>query len=113
MDDRLRLLARGGRRPGAQLRLSRSRAGRAAARALQARARRMSRSPSTRLTAVTIPGPAGRLEGLLQEREGAHPAVVALVCHPHPRYGGTMHNKVVHRVASTLHDLGAVVLRFN
>jgi alpha/beta superfamily hydrolase len=73
----------------------------------------MSRSSSTRLTPVTIPGPAGHLEGLLQEREGAHPAFVALVCHPHPRYGGTMHNKVVHRVALTLHDLGAVVLRFN
>jgi len=73
----------------------------------------MSRAATTRLAAVTIPGPAGRLDGLLQERESRHPALVALVCHPHPRYGGTMHNKVVHRVASTLHDLGAVVLRFN
>jgi hypothetical protein len=73
----------------------------------------MSRGATTRLAPVGIPGPAGRLEGLLQERAGHHPTFVALVCHPHPRYGGTMHNKVVHRVASTLHDLGAAVLRFN
>jgi alpha/beta superfamily hydrolase len=36
-----------------------------------------------------------------------------VVCHPHPLYGGTLNNKVVHRVASTLHALGAAVLRFN
>jgi hypothetical protein len=43
---------------------------------------------------------------------GEH-GIIAVVCHPHPQYGGTMHNKVVHRVASTLLDLGAAVLRFN
>ena len=68
---------------------------------------------ATRLTTVTIPGPAGTLEGLLHEREGGEAVLVAIVCHPHPLYGGTMHNKVVHRVASTLHELGAAVLRFN
>jgi alpha/beta superfamily hydrolase len=73
----------------------------------------MTGSAATRLQAVSIPGPAGRLEGLIQEREPAPPGFVALVCHPHPRYGGTMHNKVCHRVASTLHDLGGAVLRFN
>lgn len=73
----------------------------------------MSRGTTTRLAAVTIPGPAGALEGLLQDRESGDPGIVALVCHPHPRYGGTMHNKVTHRTASTLHDLGVVVLRFN
>jgi len=67
----------------------------------------------TRLTPVVIGGPAGRLEGLLHERHGAPPALAALVCHPDPSRGGTMHNKVVHRVASTLRDLGAAVLRFN
>jgi alpha/beta superfamily hydrolase len=35
------------------------------------------------------------------------------VCHPHPLYGGTLHNKVVHRAAGTFHDLGGAVLRFN
>lgn len=68
---------------------------------------------ATRLTTVAIPGPAGTLEGLLQERDDGEASLVAIVCHPHPLYGGTMHSKVVHRVASTLHELGAVVLRFN
>ncbi len=60
-----------------------------------------------------LEGPAGPLEALLQEREGAQAPFVALVCHPHPLYGGTLHNKVVHRTASTLHALGAAVLRIN
>lgn len=60
-----------------------------------------------------IPGPVGPLEALLQEREHDRPRVTALVCHPHPLHGGTLHNKVVHRTASTLHQLGVVVLRFN
>ena len=40
-------------------------------------------------------------------------SVIAVVCHPHPLYGGTLHNKVVHRVAGTLFAMGAAVLRFN
>ena len=60
-----------------------------------------------------IAGPAGDLEGLLQERDAHDHAWIAVVCHPHPQFGGTLHNKVVHRVASTLHELGASVLRFN
>jgi len=67
----------------------------------------------TRLRQLTFEGPAGVLEGALQEREGRPHQLVAVVCHPHPSYGGTLHNKVVHRVASTLHELGAEVLRFN
>jgi alpha/beta superfamily hydrolase len=67
----------------------------------------------SRLLPVEITGPAGRIEGLLQEYEHAEPALVALVCHPHPLYGGTLHNKVAHRLASTLHARGAAVLRFN
>lgn len=38
---------------------------------------------------------------------------VAVVCHPHPLFGGTMHNKVVYQIAKTLHQHGAPVLRFN
>jgi alpha/beta superfamily hydrolase len=60
-----------------------------------------------------IPGPAGRLEAILEEPEHAEPAYAALVCHPHPLYGGTMHNKVVYRMARALRTTGAVVLRFN
>jgi alpha/beta superfamily hydrolase len=60
-----------------------------------------------------IPGPAGRLESLLEEPEHGEPRFAALVCHPHPLYGGTMHNKVVYRMARGLRKRGAVVLRFN
>jgi len=68
---------------------------------------------ASRLRAVAIPGPAGSLEGLLHEHEGQPPARAAVICHPHPLHGGSLHNKVVHRVAATLHGLGAAVLRFN
>lgn len=67
----------------------------------------------SRLVSLELAGPAGRLEALLQERDDAEPAVAALVCHPHPLYGGTLHNKVVHRAAAALHALGAAALRFN
>jgi alpha/beta superfamily hydrolase len=67
----------------------------------------------SRLVTLSIAGPAGKLEALLQEHESRDHAIAALVCHPHPLYGGTMHNKVVHRVAAVLHALGAAALRFN
>jgi uncharacterized protein len=64
-----------------------------------------------------LPGPAGRLEALLwdvPERDGiARPPLAAVVCHPHPLFGGTMHNKVVYQTAKTLHRFGLPVLRFN
>jgi alpha/beta superfamily hydrolase len=60
-----------------------------------------------------IAGPAGRLEALLEEPEHGEPEFGALVCHPHPLYGGTMHNKVVYRMARGLRKAGAVVMRFN
>ncbi len=59
-----------------------------------------------------LDGPAGRLEALLEEPE-TPPHRACLVCHPHPLYGGTMHNKVVHRVARGLRRAGGAVLRFN
>ena len=68
---------------------------------------------NTRLETPKLRGPAGTLEAVLHGREGVEPEATAVVCHPHPSYGGTLHNKVTHRVASTLHDLGVVVLRFN
>jgi len=67
----------------------------------------------SRLVSLSIAGPAGKLEALLQEHESRDHSIAALVCHPHPLYGGTMHNKVVHRAAAVLHALGAAVLRFN
>ncbi len=66
-----------------------------------------------RIESFMLPGPAGRLEAILEEPDGAAPAEVALVCHPHPQYGGTMHNKVVFRIARGLRRGGAAVLRFN
>ena len=64
------------------------------------------------IESLLIPGPAGRLEALLEE-PGTPPTVVTLVCHPHPQHGGTMHNKVVYRLARGLRRQGSVVLRFN
>jgi len=65
------------------------------------------------MESLFLPGPAGRLEALLEEPEDAAPQEAALVCHPHPQHGGTMHNKVVYRIARGLRSSGAVVLRFN
>lgn len=66
-----------------------------------------------RIESLLLEGPAGRLECLLEEPDNAPPREAALVCHPHPQHGGTMHNKVVYRVARGLRSAGAVVLRFN
>lgn len=66
-----------------------------------------------RIESHFIPGPAGRLEALLEEPEDREPVEACLVCHPHPLFGGTMHNKVVYRIARGLRRAGAVVLRFN
>jgi alpha/beta superfamily hydrolase len=66
-----------------------------------------------RIESHFLPGPAGRLEALLEEPEEDEPQGAALVCHPHPLHGGTMHNKVVHRLARGLRRAGHVVLRFN
>ena len=60
-----------------------------------------------------IDGPAGKLESLLWTTAAADPPFVAVVCHPHPLFGGTLHNKVVYQAAKALHNLGAPVLRFN
>jgi len=62
-----------------------------------------------------LQGPAGRLEALLWDSpapEGA-PTLAAVLCHPHPLFGGTLHNKVVYQAAKSLHRFGLPVLRFN
>jgi hypothetical protein len=66
-----------------------------------------------RIESLFIDGPAGKLEALLEEPEDQDPNRAVLVCHPHPQFGGTMHNKVVYRIARGLRRAGAVVLRFN
>jgi alpha/beta superfamily hydrolase len=60
-----------------------------------------------------IDGPRGQLEAMLWTTRRADPQFVAIVCHPHPLFGGTMHNKVVFQTAKALHRSGAPVLRFN
>ena len=60
-----------------------------------------------------LQGPAGKLEAVLWTPPAAVPGMAALVCHPHPVFGGTMHNKVVFQAAKALDSLGIAVLRFN
>src|ERR671938_247985 len=59
-----------------------------------------------------IAAPHGRVEAILKEPSG-EPRGAALVLHPHPLHGGTMHNKVVFRTARGLADAGLVTLRIN
>jgi alpha/beta superfamily hydrolase len=61
-----------------------------------------------------LSGPAGKLEAVLWTPHGdASLTGAALVCHPHPLFGGTLHNKVVYQTAKALDGLGMPVLRFN
>jgi alpha/beta superfamily hydrolase len=57
-------------------------------------------------------GPAGRLEALLNTGHEDAPYAV-LLCHPHPKGGGTLHNKVVYHAMKTFSSLGLPTLRFN
>src|SRR6188474_2435678 len=76
-----------------------------------------------------IPGPAGSLEALLDEpaaARGVNPEglvenghadgrlrAAAVLAHPHPQHGGTMHTKAVYQSAKALARIGCAVLRFN
>jgi alpha/beta superfamily hydrolase len=60
-----------------------------------------------------LAGPAGQLEAMLWTTPNSDPPFVVVVCHPHPLFGGTMHNKVVFQTAKAFHRRGAPVLRFN
>lgn len=60
----------------------------------------------------SIAGPAGALQ-LVEEQPEHEVRAVAVVCHPHPLHGGTLKNKVVHQLARTFVELGAVSVRFN
>jgi alpha/beta superfamily hydrolase len=60
---------------------------------------------------VDIPVAHGILEGLLKESPA--PFAAAVICHPHPQFGGTMNNNVVYRVAKAFVDAGGTALRFN
>src|SRR5437667_9172712 len=72
---------------------------------------RMNPAPNA-IRSLFLDGPAGRLEALLNEG-ASNAAYAALVCHPHPVYGGTLHNKVVFHTMKALNHFGFPVLRFN
>jgi alpha/beta superfamily hydrolase len=73
----------------------------------------MTQTASSQIISVDdLHGPAGRLEALLNTGQpGARYAV--LLCHPHPKGGGTMHNKVVYHAMKAFTSLGLPTLRFN
>jgi alpha/beta superfamily hydrolase len=63
-----------------------------------------------------FPGPAGRLEAMLEEpvlADGRTLRAAVVMAHPHPQYGGTLHSKVVYEASKALTGLGCAVLRFN
>ena len=69
-------------------------------------------SENATIRSLFLPGPAGPLEALLNAGS-ATATHAALVCHPHPLYGGTLHNKVVFHAMKALNGFGFPVLRFN
>jgi alpha/beta superfamily hydrolase len=65
---------------------------------------------------VDLIGPAGRLEALLEPPERPvpdNPRFAAVVCHPHPLFGGTLHNHATYRLAKAVRARGGTSLRFN
>ena len=72
----------------------------------------MNSTASSSIRSLFLDGPAGRVEALLNS--GANNAThAAVVCHPHPLFGGTLHNKVVFHTMKALNHFGFPVLRFN
>jgi alpha/beta superfamily hydrolase len=70
-----------------------------------------SQSPSVERT--VIEGPAGAIEAMIERPPDARGDIIAVCCHPHPLYGGTMQNKVVHTLARSCHDQRVTTIRFN
>jgi uncharacterized protein len=68
--------------------------------------------PNSTIRSLFLNGPAGRLEALLNAG-AANATHAAVVCHPHPLFGGTLHNKVVFHTMKALNSFGFPVLRFN
>lgn len=70
------------------------------------------RAPSAR-TDLLLEGPVGNLQAVVELEDEASLVGAAVVLHPHPQHGGTMHNKVVHTLSRAFVKSGFVVLRFN
>lgn len=62
---------------------------------------------------VSIPGPSGVLEAKVDCASNGQPQGSAVICHPHPLYGGTMQNKVVHTLAKSFAANNQTAVRFN
>jgi alpha/beta superfamily hydrolase len=62
---------------------------------------------------AAIEGPAGAIEAMIERPPRARGDIVAVCCHPHPLYGGTMQNKVVHTLARACQDQRVTTVRFN
>ncbi len=69
--------------------------------------------PTAESTTLTLDGPAGDLEAIVEAAEAPARDAVAVVCHPLPTEGGTMHNKVVTMAARALRESGIDTVRFN
>jgi alpha/beta superfamily hydrolase len=64
-------------------------------------------------TRLALPGPAGRIQATLSMPPLPSPVGVAIICHPHPLYGGMMDNKVVTTLARCCTEAGLAAMRFN
>ncbi len=62
---------------------------------------------------ISITGPSGTIEALIETPADPDLTHVGVVCHPHPLHGGTMTNKVAYTLARTMNDLRAPAVRFN
>lgn len=60
-----------------------------------------------------VPGPAGKLQAIVDEPAGEAPKIFAVLCHLHPLHGGTMTNKIIHILARTCNECGVPSVRFN
>ncbi len=68
---------------------------------------------ASRSQKVSLAGPAGRLEAVVETLADVAAVGAVVVCHPHPQHGGTMHNKVAHTLARAFVRVGFAALRFN
>ena len=66
-----------------------------------------------RRDALTIDGPVGQIEALLEAPQAHDSRRVAVLCHPHPLHQGTLMNKVVHTLSRAMNELGMPAIRFN
>lgn len=72
----------------------------------------MNSNTAKRSEMISVAGPEGELEGIFSY-VSKNVTRLAILCHPHPLYGGTMHNKVVYSMATALNQLGYATVRFN